>query len=214
MHITHFKHMKIFFGCTAARLAEYQDNYLQIREELITQGHVLTRDWLPEAVKRLDQHKSLQRYEPKKMFSAVKRSIMEAEAVVIEDTVSNFSTGYEITFALQQNKPVLVLWLKEKYHPFEHTFLHGVDADNLEIAMYNKESLPKQLRGFLKKYENAGERHRFNLVLTDTERAYLDWAHYKRGTSRTQLIRNSLRGTIESDTEYTSYLQGDSTDAH
>ncbi|KXK26002.1 MAG: hypothetical protein TR69_WS6001001294 [candidate division WS6 bacterium OLB20] len=202
--------MKVFFGCTAAQIQDYKDYYLGIRDCLISEGHILTRDWLPHAWERYQKQGELRNFEPRQMFRAVKQALIDAEAVIIEDTVSNFSTGYEITFALQQNKPVLVLWLEEKYHPFERTFLHGVEADNLEIAVYNADTYASIIRRFLNKYENASERHRFNLVLGEVERKYIDWAHYTKGLSRTHLIRTALRNLIDSDEEYSQYLDNPS----
>ena len=48
-----------------------------------------------------------------------------ADLVIIEDTVSNFSTGHQITLALEMQKPTLVLWKGQKHKHFNQMFILG-----------------------------------------------------------------------------------------
>ncbi len=207
-HNTHFIQMRVFFGCTAAELNKYQKYYLAIRQFLIDEGHVLTRDWIPDAIKRMHKLTPPEEYDPKKIAAAFQHAMNESDVIIVEDTVSNFSTGYEITFALQRNKPVLVLWLKDKHHLFDRTLLHGIESEYLQISQYDLSNYRELIRRFLNKFDSNLEKHRFNLVVDDIERRYLDWGRFAKHKSRTDLVRSALRKQIENDAEYQQYLLG------
>jgi hypothetical protein len=211
MHILHIYYsttMKIYFTSSTAEFHKYKDTYFAIRNFIISSGNTLTRDWLPdteEALKhgRLDVNKNI-----KQIYRECIRSIKEADLVIIEDTVSNFSTGHQITVALQNRKPTLVLWQGKKFRQFKQMFIHGIESDILEVSEYPPERLYEILNAFINKYENANEKNRFHLVLNNVERSYLDWAQFTKSKSRTNIIREALRIEIENDAEYRKYLSG------
>jgi hypothetical protein len=197
--------MKVYYTCSTAEFNKYKNTYFKIRNYLVGQNHVLTRDWLPHTAERL-KSKDIDVRDIKDIYKACMKAIRDADVVIIEDTVSNFSTGHQITMSLQLRKPTLVLWEGEKYRQFKQMFIHGIDSDILEIVEYKDATLEEIIHSFLKKYENANEKNRFHLVLNNAERMYLDWAQYKYGKSRTNLIRQGLRKVIEEDEEYKKYL--------
>ena len=199
--------MKVYFTCSTAEFTKYKDTYFAIRTFLINSGHTLTRDWLPHTAKRIKQQNTQLR-DITQIYKACMQAIGNADVVIIEDTVTNFSTGHQITKALQMRKPTLVLWQGRKHREFEQMFIHGINSDLLEIAEYrNVDDLQEILTIFLNKYEKITERHRFHLVLNDLERTYLDWASYKYKTSRTKLIRGALRSKIDQDQQFRDYLK-------
>jgi len=197
--------MRVYFTCSTAEFSKYRDTYFAIRNYLIAQGHTLTRDWLPHTEERLQAGNTDIR-DIKQIYRACIQAIKEADLVIIEDTVSNFSTGHQITVALQNKKPTLVLWQGKKYRQFKQMFIHGIDSDILQVSEYSPESLLETIVVFIAKYENVSERNRFHLVLNNTERNYLDWAQFTKNKSRTNLIREAMRKVIDADAEYTGYL--------
>lgn len=201
--------MKIYFTASTAEFKKYRDDYFYIRNFLVKNEHILTRDYLPETEQKiLAGEKDIT--DIKKIYKACITAIKEADLVIIEDTVSNFSTGHQITIALQLKKPTLVLWQGQKYRTFKQMFIHGIDSDVLEIAEYTKNNLEEIIQEFITKYENISEKNRFHLVLSNPERMYLDWVQFTKGQSRTKVIRDSLRSVMNSDKEYSNYLKGKS----
>lgn len=198
--------MRVYFTCSTAEFNKYRNQYFKIRSLLVDNKYVLTRDWLPHTEKRLQAGDTEVR-DIKEIYQACIQAIRNADLVIIEDTVSNFSTGHQITVALQLRKPTLVLWQGKKYRQFKQMFIHGIDSDILEVAEYDEVTLPKIIRAFIKKYSKAHEKNRFHLVLENNERMYVDWAQFKYGKSRTQIIRKGLKKTIEADKEYQEYLE-------
>ncbi len=126
--------------------------------------------------------------------------------MIIDDTVSNFSTGHQITIALQSRKPTLVLWQGKKHRHFKQLFIHGIESDILQVSEYSLENLSDTISAFICKYENASERNRFHLVLNNVERNYLDWAQFTKNKSRTKVIREALKQLIDGDDDYCKYL--------
>lgn len=197
--------MKIYFTCSTAEFLKYKDDYFAIREHLVKTEHILVRDWLPHTEERLLKGDTDIK-DIKEMYKSCINSIKESDIVIIEDTVSNFSTGHQITIALQYKKPTLVLWQGKKYRQFKQMFIHGIDSDLLEVKEYEKENVNEIIDIFLSKFENFAEKNRFHLVLNNVERLYLDWAQFVKGKSRTKVIRDALREVINTDQEYERYL--------
>ena len=167
---------------------------------------MLTRDWLPHTEERIKAGvKDVSAI--KLIYKACIKALKESDLVIVEDTVSNFSTRHQITVALQCRKPTLVLWQGSKYRQFKQMFIHGIDSDILQISEYDRDGVNGLIQGFINKYENIHEKNRFHLVLTGVERQYLDWAQYVNYESRTKVVRDALRKVLESDEDYSSYLQ-------
>lgn len=198
--------MKIYFTCSTAEFEKYKDNYQAIRNYIVEEKHILTRDWLERAIRRI-KNNDIEIHDIKEIYKACMRAINEADLVIIEDTVSNFSTGHQITISLQRQKPTLVLWCTPKHRHFKKTFIQGIDSEYLEVAEYTLDNYKEVIKKFIKKYEDSEVKNRFHLVLSNVERKYLDWAQFNKGKSRTKLIRDSLRNEIENDNEYQKYLK-------
>lgn len=199
--------MKIYFTCSTAKFKKYRDNYYAIRKFLVDNDHILTRDWMGKAERRMDSGEEVIK-DIKDIYDSCINALYEADLVIIEDTVSNFSTGHQITVALQRQKPTLVLWLGEKHRHFQTMFIHGIESEYLEVAEYTMDNYQEIITAFINKYEDAKVKNRFHLVLNNVERSYLDWAQFNKNTSRTQLIRKALQKEIEGDESYTDYLTG------
>ncbi len=197
--------MKVYFSCSTAELAKYGADYHAIRDYLVNNGHILTRDWLDETERYM--HTGNKELNIKSIYKACVEAIREAELVIIEDTVSNFSTGHQITLALQLRKPTLVLWQGKKHRHFNQMFIHGIESDLLQVAEYGKENLEDILQTFINTYEDKPEKNRFHLVLSGRERRYLDWAQFVKNNSRTKVIRSALKQAIDNDTDYQAYLR-------
>jgi len=198
--------MKIYFTFSTQKFLKFKDNYFAIRNYLIKKGHVLTRDWMPHTYKKIKDNK----YEInniKEIYQVCMKAINQADLVIIEDSISNFSTGHQITIALQRRKPTLVLTSIPKHRHFSQTFIQGIASEFLEVKEYNLDNYKEIINEFIKKYEHIKDTNRFNLVLTGVERDYLDWAHLSKHKSRTNIIKEILREKTNNDTEYSNYLK-------
>lgn len=197
--------MKIYYTCSTAEFDKYRDYYFDIRNFIVSSGHLLTRDWLPHTEQRLNiGHKDIR--DIKTIYKECMIALRDAELVIIEDTVSNFSSGHQITLALQQRKPTLVLWQGKKHRQFNQMFIHGIDSDLLQVSEYTNNKYKEIIKTFIAKNEGVHDTNRFHLVINNAERQYLDWAQYEKNKSRTKIVKEALKMTIDNDAEYNKYL--------
>lgn len=197
--------MKIYFTASTAQFNKYKKTYFAIRDFLVQENHTLTKDWIKHTGERIAQGE-LNVRNIKDIYNKCVLAINQAQLVIIEDTVSNFSTGHQITLALQKQKPTLVLWQGKKHRYFNQMFIHGIDSEYLQIAQYEPENLKTIITAFINKYQDFNNKTRFNLVLNQYERNYLDWVQFNRGISRTKIIKEVLKHRIDADNEYNEYL--------
>lgn len=197
--------MKVYFTCSTGEFKKYRTDYYAIRDFLVQSGHILTRDWLDEADSRLDAG-NVKLDDIRQIYKACMLAIKEADIVIIEDTVSNFSTGHQITVALRSRKPTLVLWQNTKHRQFNKSFIHGIESEFLQVSEYTPQDLHKILKVFINKFGDTADENRFHLVLDGVERKYLDWVRFHSGESRTKAIRRALRSVIDQDEKYKQYL--------
>lgn len=198
--------MKVFFTCTTTQFKKYKQNYLAIRKFLVDEGHVLTRDWIQKV------HLNPKSFEDQEngsqeIYKLTIEALLNAEVLIVEDTVEGFSNGHLITLALQRKIPVLVLWHKTKGRYFPKSFIEGVDNPLLQISEYTIKSYKKIIKGFVKKYSQPNDRYHFHLVLDDICKRYIDWAKFNKQKSRTQIIKGAICKMADRDSEYLKYLQ-------
>ncbi|HRP37480.1 MAG TPA: hypothetical protein PLS50_06765, partial [Candidatus Dojkabacteria bacterium] len=196
--------MKIYFTASTVEFNRYKKTYFAIRDYLVQENHTLTRDWLKHTGEKINDG-DLNVRDIKAIYKKCVLAINQAQLVIIEDTVSNFSTGHQITLALQKQKPTLVLWQGKKHRYFNQMFIHGIDSEHLEIAEYKPNNIEKIITAFINKYQDYNNKTRFNLVLNQYERNYLDWVQFNRGTNRTKIIKTSIDELINNDKEYSKY---------
>ncbi len=198
--------MKVHFACSTSKLSRYKENYLAISRHIKELGHVLTRDWIDEAIKFYDQGKlDIDRDD---LYRKSMESILTSDDVVVEGTVSSFSVGHQITVALSKNKPVLFLVYKESGDKgyFKNSFVDGIKSPLLTVAKYSLHNLRDILEDFFTR-NKGGVTVKFNIVLTNEIDNYLDWAGFTYKTNKSEFIRKIIqKHMLESDPRYQKYL--------
>jgi hypothetical protein len=197
--------MKIFFSATTHKIEELGKYYVKIRDHLVSNGNVLVHDWLPNVTedrKTFSVPDILQPSEYKKAIQAID----DAELLIFETTQPSFSTGHLMTLGIQRKVPILVMWLDDSAWSKRRGMIEGIESEYLELSEYNEDDYKEILDAFINKYGDPQLKHRFNLVLDDAERQYLDWLSYQTFKSRTKLLREMIRCNLEEDAEYSSFL--------
>lgn len=204
--------MKIYFGASTSQFTKYQKNYFNIRDLLVEEGHILTRDWI--GIYRDDLMANpgnllvKENDNPKRIYEITTKALYEAELLIVENTVPSFSNGHLITLGLQRKMPSLVLTLESGPKRYlKKSFIQGIDSEYFDLKTYNKDNYKEVIRSFIRKYSNSYLKHRFHLVIDEVERKYVDWAQHQYDTSRTDVIRKAIRNALENDGEYRRYLQ-------
>lgn len=198
--------MRIFFSCTTIKFDEYKKYYFKIRDFLIAEGHVLTRDWLTNLHDNSRSYEA-ERNGTREIYRLTLEALNKADALIIENTVESFSNGHLITIALQRRIPVLVLYqdIEERYFP--NTLINSIEDNFLRIEKYNGDKFKEFIRKFVKTCEQLKEKHHFHLVLDGQEKMYLDWLKFHKGKSQSGILRKEVREKMEGDKDYQKYLK-------
>ncbi len=187
--------MKIYFTASMSGKEEYGDNYEKIVESLERLGyeviadHVLKKsssDIINETTEERENH-----------FKKVKRWISYADVVVAEASHPSTNVGYEISMALDREKPVLALYVRNKVP----VLLIGVPSEKLALVSYDVSELDRLLKGSVEALKDQMD-VRFNFFISPKIGAYLDW------TAKTKKIPRAvyLRRLIEEDMKKSKYL--------
>lgn len=196
--------MKVWFGCTTVSWKEYREYYFAIRDELVKLGCIILYDWIDYA----DQvsEGTLHNKRNPRVYQQVTNAIAEADIVVVETTVPNFSTAHQINFSLLRNKPTLVLRLHKDKTLFNDSYLESMSNKNLKVEEYRKDDIAKILKSFVSLHRLDRAQKRYNIVLENKHKYYLDWLNQKKNASRSAIIRNLIDSEMESDDEFLKYL--------
>lgn len=196
--------MNIWFGTTTKNLSSYQKYYRRIREYLIQSGFVINFDWLEDAIKYKNEHPKGQR-NIKKLYAKVLEAIDQADVSIIEYTVPNFSSSHQITYSLQKRKPTLVLRLR-KDNSFADSYIEALESRLLTIKNYNLKNYKEIIDEFIGFCKIEIGFSRYNIVLENTHKYFLDWAANKYQKSRSQIIRDLISQKMKKDQAYKKYL--------
>lgn len=197
--------MKAFFGGTTVELEKSEVDYRLIRDYLIEKKVVILGDWLDDAVEFRKKNKSKKR-NVKKIFDQVTSAINKSDFVVIEFTIPNFSSSHQINYSIMRQKPVLVL-RKRKDNTYADSYIEAVESKYLTLKKYNLKNYKQILDDFIGFNSMRKGYARYNVVLEDLHKYYLDWASEMKGESRSEIIRNALEREMKKDVKFRKYLK-------
>lgn len=177
--------MKIFFTASFEGKKKYQKSYDMILNYIEELGHEVVS---PEKgnYKKLLSKKDLEQSEKAVHYSAIKKGILWADAVVLEISTEDFQLGHEATLAIQNKKPVLCLSRDENYaEKIKDRYFFG--------GKYNQFNFEELIENFLTKVEKQSLNRRFNLFLSERQFELLQ----KKANENKVSISEYLRSLIE-----------------
>lgn len=158
-----------------------------------TAGHELARDWIEEAYERSKSPET-----PYADWSKVYRDNLEvinkADVVIAETSHENFGVGYQVAYAVQQKKPVLLL---RHATADKNAFVTGVEDGWVQRHEYTEEDLPKLMNEFLEANDIQAKDMRFNFFIDRPIYNYLRWAAFKTGKTKAEILRELVTKEID-----------------
>lgn len=195
--------MKIWFGTTTSQWNTYKEYYFVINNYLKELGCIMPFDWLDNA-DRVYQTSYKER-NINDIFKQVTSAIDEADAVIIEYTVPNFSTSHQINYAILKRKPILVMRLMKDNPRFSDSYLEAITSPLLTLRQYTKKDFKEVIDEFLGIAEIGMGQQRYNIVLEKRQKYYLDWAANEYKKSRSEILRELVDEMSEKDEKYRKY---------
>lgn len=146
---------------------KYGQNYLAIYNTILKLGHTQLDNLLLNNTEA-DLY-SLQYEDQKKIYRNAIRLIREADVIVLEVSEPSISMGYVMNFALELNKPTILLHVKNQYP----IFVTGIKNDNLHTIEYTLHDLqPFLASAFID--SSAKRLIRYNLFITPEQDHHLN----------------------------------------
>lgn len=190
--------MKVYFLGSLSGIRKYKNIYekiisiLEQKEHKVYCEHILEVN--PEDVTTLDEDAR------KKYFSKMRRNVLSSDFVVAEVSHPTPNIGYEIAFAVENEKPILVLHDKESN---VFPILLGNSSDRLVIKTYDSEDLEKVISRGIKALKDKMD-IRFNFFISPEIVRYLDWVAKVKRVPRSVYLRDLIEDDMKKHKEYGS----------
>lgn len=192
--------MKVYFT-TSIKDADKNDNINTILKTIKELGH------------------SVEQYNDKKRSEAAKTdadsvnaykyftsAIKKCDFVVAEISEQSASVGYEIAFALEEKKPVLVLYEETKARSLSALF-RGNKSRHLKVRKYKGDREIESAVKFFVNDVNEIIDTKFILIIPPSIDQYLEWNVKERGIPKAEVTREAIEKAMNEDERYQAYLK-------
>lgn len=161
--------MKISFAASIRGKKQYNKNYQTIIDYLASEGH-LTYHTLSLSEEKL---LSLTVSQRTKIFQNFYKCINRSDLVIAECSFPSINVAYEISYAIQQGKSVIVLHLKNNDGAILELRDPIFASDNISVYEYTEKNLIHTLISALEYLQPQLDK-RFTIILSSSLMARLD----------------------------------------
>jgi len=187
--------MKIYFSASRYYREEYEKNYQKIIGIL---EESMDKVFDSSQMRSVPLGYEMAESEKKKIYREVSGGISKADLCVFEASYpSTLHIGHEITLAIEENKPVVVLYVKGR----EPILFRGIDDKKVWWVEYNSDNLEDKLRRAVEEAKKNMD-VRFNFFVSPKILNYLDWVAQKRMIPRSVFLRNLIEREMKKDKEF------------
>lgn len=185
--------MKTFFVVSQPGSREDVDSS-KIATTLETIGNKVTTSLVSDKVTVKD--------DPEKFYKKILNNIKKSECVVVEVTKPNTGIGLIISHAVEQKKPVLIIFDQTRIKTAPLSIIGMAGKNKLvQIAGYNKNNLTEVFNKFFDSIKNLLDT-KFILIISPEIDAYLQWASDNRRMHKAQVVRRAVEQVMHEDKEY------------
>lgn len=183
--------MSIYFTASIVGRRYHQQQYEKIVALLQKQGHrVIANHILKTTESAVREETETDR---RKYHQQLKQWINEVEAVVAECSYPSTGVGFEISYALSRNKPVLMLYKQGNTPP---SLFENYSDEFLICEQYTDTTLTHILSQFLV-YIRGGSQTRYTFSLTPRIAVFLEKVTRKKNVPKSVFIRQLIEREME-----------------
>lgn len=158
--------MNVYFTASIVGKQHYQKNYEKIIQEFTKQSAVVIADHI---MRSTESSIRLEQKDQRLAFHQwLEHHIKTCDAFVAETSFPSISVGYEISLAMQSNKPILILYADGD----PPSLLQDHKNEQIICEKYTLEGLPGLISDFMV-YAKSGSDQRFTFYLTPLQATHL-----------------------------------------
>ncbi len=188
--------MKIYFTSAISKVdPNIRKNYQLIIKTLEDLGHTVIASHLEGKDENVLASQSEQ--ESLAIQKKMSKWKKQANLVVVEGSTPSFGVGQEITEAINDNKQVIILYLKGK----KPHILKGLGENSLYLEEYDRSNLKEVLKTSIEFAQSRSDT-RFNFFISPEIGAYLDWISKNKRIPRAVYLRRLIEEDMKNNKEY------------
>jgi len=186
--------MKAYFVGSIKGRENYLNNYKRIIDHLVKNKIIVIEDTLRPSS---DEVYSLSDKDKIAYYKQVLKWINDADVTIAEVSHPSIGVGYEISQAVEKEKPVIILYSNnEAPH-----FLEGIQSDKVILVQYTSDDLEDSLTAALEMASSKIDT-RFNFFISPKIGNYLDWVSKKKKLPRAVYLRKLIEEDMKKNREF------------
>lgn len=194
--------MKVFFTSSITGLKKYKNNYELIAKIIQDHGYNLYSGFMKVTK---EKERSLTIEESKKVYNYIIERINVNDVFIAEMSYRSAPVSYQLTYAIEHNKPSLYLYEKGT-GSIPNPVFTGNPSKYLVIREYNKTSIESILLEFLEDSKRLLMK-RFNFVIPSELDEYLSISSAFEGISKGELVRKLIEENMNKDARYKEVMK-------
>jgi hypothetical protein len=187
--------MKAHFIASVTDLEDKIVGYRKIVQILSKNGVKLTNEWIETAYERMqigDDAENIESLWPK-IYKENREAVSRADVIVAEISNRSFLVGFQVAYALQMKKPILLL--------SNHSNTKGAiglssNEEIIKFSRYDATNIEAIVTNFIKENTTSSKDLRFNFFIDRKILNYLNWVSFQTGETKSEIIRNILTKEI------------------
>lgn len=189
--------MIIYFSASARSLKRDIKVYRKILTYARSLGHTFTNDWVETSWQQFMRTGSFDGM-IKNIVHSADLGLRSSEVVIAEVSgASSFGVGYEVSRAIQERKPILMLVSKNEA---SNSYAFGVQNELVSLKIYDSdEALRKYIEDFLKENTVKNKDLRFNFVIDRQIYNHLRLRSFSTGRTKAEIVRDLLIEDMRAD---------------
>ncbi len=171
------------------------DYYRKIVKCVKSLGHSFVRDWVEETYEDTQKGKLVEdSFDWSKVDTDDAAAISRADLIIVEATKKSFFVGYRMAQAVQQKKPILILYRDNSFPGASNL---SRDSDFMYAREYTDQTLEKIISKFIEDNTIGVKDMRFNFFIDRPIYNYLRWAALRTGKTKAEILRNLVQQEID-----------------
>lgn len=180
--------MIIYFSGSARGMQDNIELYRRIIRKIREMGHVISNEWVETAWQR--DEKGEKDWNLTAIVEDALASIENAEVLIVEASGgSAFGVGYEVAYAVERKKPILLLVNKTL---LPDSYAAGIKHELITYKNYDTNNLEKIIGDFIDANTLEHKDLRFNFVIDRRLHNHLRWRSFKTGKTKAEVVRDLL----------------------